>query len=110
MKKIRLDLDALDVDSFDTSSPRRARGTMVGHEFSAQTDCQQQTCANTCHVTWCQNTCAGTCDPTQWGEGCGGGQTANCPLHTETCTQGERCYSIPGGWCYPTDYATCELC
>lgn len=109
MRKIRLDLNALDIESFDTSSVLRAKGTMVGHELSANTQCMQETCANTCHVTWCQNTCAGTCEPTQWGGGCGG-ESGDCHIHTETCTQGERCYSIPGGWCNPTDYATCELC
>jgi hypothetical protein len=109
MRKIRLDLEALDVESFDVTPNRAPKGTMVGHELTANTDCGQETCAPTCHVTWCQESCAGTCLTDCWGA-CGGGGTGNCQIHTNTCTQGERCYSRPDTNCAPTDYLSCDPC
>ncbi len=77
MKKLKLDLDDLKVESFETTpaDSRRGGGTLFGYT-AAPSDCNtcelaggltNQTCGNTCAHTCfgitCGNTCAGnTCD------------------------------------------------
>jgi hypothetical protein len=86
MKKIRLDLDALSVESFDTSNGTDAKGTVVGHgpptdavdcetvDLSCGSGCFACTSPNYCGTldtdcgtcaTYCGtcNTDCGTCDP-----------------------------------------------
>jgi hypothetical protein len=63
-RKLRLDLDALAVETFDTLQPHADRGTVEGHnvpEFTASCDptCPAS-CAGSC-VGSCVNTCANTC-------------------------------------------------
>jgi hypothetical protein len=86
MKKLKLDLDQLHVESFDTRAQERTRGTVAGHvPLSYDTNCYNcdpsldytcdscdvscagscvdtcaDTCANTCPAT-CQYSCNGTC-------------------------------------------------
>ncbi len=68
MKKLRLDLDAIRVESFDTTAPKAAAaGTVRGH--SGYESCWGVTCSVTCAGTCygqytCEayNTCAHTCD------------------------------------------------
>jgi hypothetical protein len=103
MKKITLDLDSLQVESFVTSGGRSTSGTVAAHEsartddaacwagtyggYSCDTTCQQiectsktddhslnGTCQNTCHT--CVNTCA-TCA-------------------ADFCGQTVDCYTVPG--------------
>lgn len=80
MKKIRLDLDALDVDAFVVAAAPPQRGTLHARQSEYTFD-------------------FGPCG--------GSGFTSSCPLHTTTCTQAELCYSRPGGFCDPTDYPSC---
>lgn len=75
MKKIRLDLDALRVESFATAEAPRRGGTVHGHAPSyfpepcaptdRVTDCNDVTCAWSCNGYTCEptaaNTCAATC-------------------------------------------------
>jgi hypothetical protein len=62
VKKLRLDLDDLAVDGFQTAAPERGGGTVRGEQGTHYTYC---TCAfPTCMAT-CPNTCAQTCDGQQ---------------------------------------------
>lgn len=90
MKKIKLDLDALSVDSFATSTETEGRGTVQAHRppWTEGIECESiewcepgtgysdcdcgtnptncGTCATncgTCYDATCGNTYCGTCDP-----------------------------------------------
>jgi hypothetical protein len=83
MKKLRLDIEQLAVESFDvTTDVVRARGTVRGQLTSPAsclaTDCNQNTCAATCMT--CPDTCWDSC--------------------------GETCYNS----CYGTCEVTCDAC
>jgi hypothetical protein len=74
MRKLKLDLDALDVDSFDTGDEHGRSGTVRGHDTVETEWC---TGYPDCGVSQrgCQtprNTCYGSCGCTQ---GC---ETLNC--------------------------------
>ena len=68
MKKVRLDLEALAVETFeaqpDAAAPKR--GTVEGYGYSD--DGAEYTCWESCTCGW---TCGGTCDPLDR-SGCGG--------------------------------------
>ena len=79
MRKIRLDVDALRVDSFDTAAGAESqRGTVRGHSYpdacfppSGSDDPFLDTCGYaTCAGDTCWYSCGGSC-------GCGG--TVGCP-------------------------------
>jgi hypothetical protein len=60
-KKIRLDLETLSIDSFETTRVPGARGTVQGHG-SFQSYCSLGiTCLDSC-ASECNSEC-GTCDP-----------------------------------------------
>jgi hypothetical protein len=80
MPKMKLDLDALQIESFDTSETDAERGTVRGHDASDR-------------LTVCQESCAGTCYTHCWGE-CGDGGTEHGPTVT-TCTQILNCEVDP---------------
>ena len=66
MRKLKMDLDALLVESFDTAREPAERGTVQGH-FSLRCDTVNATCdgGNTCGYPTCnfaQNSCAESCD------------------------------------------------
>jgi hypothetical protein len=84
MSKLKLAIDNLAVESFDTCSVPKEKGTVFGEQCTCQTVCTcpgcptcDQTCPQTCDdysCAWsCNGTCAGTCYDT-----CG----LTCP---ETC-------------------------
>lgn len=89
MNKLRLDLDALQVDSFHTASPDNWEGTVHGAQDKVSgggaTQCGGvQTCGDGCNkvsagaVTECGGvqTCGAGCPPTAGGDTkCGGIQT-----------------------------------
>ncbi len=66
MNKLKLDLDELAVESFETCGGDREKGTVLGQELCT---CPGVTCANTCAPTCaytcddvtCANSCEGTC-------------------------------------------------
>jgi hypothetical protein len=95
MNKLRLTLEDLRIDSFDTTSPAPRKGTVV-----AQQDCTCVTCATVCDNTcpnWetcglsCYYTCQETCDDPSCdvtcqdtcGPSCGG----TCRQYTCRCQQ-----------------------
>jgi hypothetical protein len=59
MKKLKLDLDAMDVESFPTlDNAASERGTVLGHTQPNHTCTIETHYDQTCH-----DTCAATCDP-----------------------------------------------
>ena len=77
MKKMKLALEQLDVDSFPTASAAGARGTVFGADSTSYTwctcqggpsydgmnTCQGVTCDMACTITWDGETCYLTCYP-----------------------------------------------
>ncbi|HYR09772.1 MAG TPA: hypothetical protein VEQ60_18495 [Longimicrobium sp.] len=73
MKKMKLSLEQLAVDSFDTSAAPAKRGTVFGEQCTCPTNCTcpcMGTCAESCNGTCdyhytCPATCyGGTCEHT----------------------------------------------
>ena len=69
MKKLRLHLDDLRIDSFDTTPSEKPKGTVFGEQCTCYTQCTcpgcptcDATCASTCVNTCDDASCAGTCD------------------------------------------------
>ena len=56
MAKIKLDIDALQIETFDTTETASERGTVLGHSN---------------RDTICQESCMGTCYTHCWGGDCG---------------------------------------
>ena len=69
MKKIRLNMEKLEIASFETGEDRAARGTVQGH--NRVTADGSWTCFY--HCTWNHNTCDGEAS-------CGCNATAECVL------------------------------
>jgi hypothetical protein len=62
MHKLKLDLDQLNVESFDTDAPGiTRRGTVRAHSQICTPTAGEYTCVNTCET--CDNTC-GSCGAT----------------------------------------------
>jgi hypothetical protein len=89
MKKLKLDLEDLSVESFATTpDPRRDGGTVFGQQCTCYTQCTcpgcptcdascNGTCGGTCEAS-CNGTCAGTC-----GASCNG--TCGCEFTYPGC-------------------------
>jgi hypothetical protein len=96
MAKLRLDMEDLAVQSFDTSAKLDTRrGTVQGHATFGQDTCIGPTCrrcppsdGGTCGAT-CVNTCVNTCDD------------ATCATCAASCAA--TCY-------YTCDDASCDTC
>jgi hypothetical protein len=75
--KLKLNLDQLAVDSFDTSTAQSPRGTVHGEQCTCPTACTcpgcptcDATCANTCDDYTCAASCNGTCGAATCGNSC----------------------------------------
>jgi hypothetical protein len=89
--KLTLNLEDLSVDSFDTTSTHKAKGTVFGEQCTCYTNCTcpgcptcDRTCRNTCAYTCDDATCVYTCDDAS----CAG--TCNCGTDN-TCGWGYTC-------------------
>jgi hypothetical protein len=104
--KLKLKLDDLAVDSFDTIAAEKSRGTVFGEQCTCWTACGQNTCPGcpTCDAS-CNGTCAASCDGTC---NCGTDNTCgyscyhtDCGCLPPTCQQTncgmEMCCDITGG-------------
>ena len=60
MNKLKLNLDALQVETFHTRELETVRGTVGGHYVPKETVSCEGSCAATCAGS-CVYTCAGTC-------------------------------------------------
>lgn len=78
MKKLALELDELQVESFSTQEADEARGTVAGRNEPPYTESCGGTCVNTC--VSCVNTCLNTCPNSCW----------------DTCN---TCYATCDAWC-----------
>jgi hypothetical protein len=83
--KLKLNLDDLRVDTFGTTAPAGAKGTVIGQQ---QCSCYTCTCPGcpTC-VDTCQQTCGTTCPFTCADGTCGGiyDTTCNCTVNGYSC-------------------------
>lgn len=65
MHKLTLAMDDLRVESFDTTSAPKEKGTVLGEQFTYAGSCYDPTCAgfNTCTCgESCPDTCSLSCD------------------------------------------------
>lgn len=65
MKKLKLDLDSVQVESFETTARGERISTVHGYQdmmnpFGEQAAASDATCINSCPTNWC-GTCANTC-------------------------------------------------
>ncbi|WP_420130426.1 hypothetical protein [Longimicrobium sp.] len=99
MNKLKLQVEDLAVESFDTTRPQKAKGTVFGEQCTCYTQCTcpgcptcyascNGTCDASCNGT-CDASCNGTCDAT-----CNGCDTwdVSCGCTNDSC--GPTCY----GW------------
>jgi hypothetical protein len=85
--KLVLNLDALEVESFDTVRGITAnRGTVRGHA-TEYTACDCLSAGGTCNPTFCEDSCLGTCPTCGVScEGTCGPETCfSCPCLTDNC-------------------------
>lgn len=92
MRKLKLSLDALQVESFHATGPEARRGTVPGHAWTEYAD------------ESCFESCNGGCGTTgTGGTGTGGSGAASCY---------GTCYASCGGSCTcpppATDYTACD--
>ncbi|HEY0016230.1 MAG TPA: hypothetical protein VGC13_07920 [Longimicrobium sp.] len=90
MKKLKLQLDDLGVESFDTTCTVREKGTVVGEQGTCT--CNTQCTCPGCPT--CYNTCAYTCDDAT---------CPACPTCAASCNGtcvGATCYDTCGASCY----------
>ena len=94
MNKLKLHLDDLRIDSFDTTSAPREKGTVFGEQCTCWTQCGQNTCPGcpTCDAS-CNGTCAGTC-----GDSCYGTCDLACATQEGPSCVGRTCDNQPYWW------------
>ena len=99
MKKLKLNLDEIKVESFEVSSEKKAIGTVLGEGSGIVTYCCTEA------TDWC-NVCGGdtmaTCAPT-----CNNTCNVSAPAIVCDCnlTYGGECTVYPG--CIPSQWLTC---
>lgn len=85
MNKLKLRLDDLHIDSFDTAVPQKANGTVFGEQCTCPgaATCEAGTgCGPTCNIS-CQNSCVDYETCFRWTE-------VSCAYDTCTCESGPR--------------------
>ncbi|HEX2208098.1 MAG TPA: hypothetical protein VHG93_10485 [Longimicrobium sp.] len=103
MKKMKLNLEQLAVDSFDTSAAAEKRGTVFGEQCTCHTQCTCPGCPTCQNYATCDQSCNGTCDASCVYGTCAGQYT--CEGTCDSCyfTQCvNTCYNCPtvsGGPC-----------
>jgi hypothetical protein len=98
MRKLKLSLEDLQVDSFNVTPDASARGTVPGHNWTEYADesCFES-CNGSCNQT-CPLSCYGGCGS---GASCGGtcGASCGCPPNTDDtacgCATWETCPGAP---------------
>lgn len=74
--KLKLQLDQLTVDSFDTSAVRQEKGTVFGEQCTCYTQCTCPGCP-TCYAS-CNGSCDASCNGTCYEATCNNCGSANC--------------------------------
>ncbi len=90
MKKLKLQLEDLRIDSFQTTPAEKPKGTVFGEQCTCYTQCTCPGCPT------CDASCNGTCDASCNGT-CGASCNGTCGETYDTC--GQSCYY---GSCEPT--------
>ncbi|HEY0016543.1 MAG TPA: hypothetical protein VGC13_09505 [Longimicrobium sp.] len=103
--KLSLNLEDLTVDSFDTTSTQKAKGTVFGEQCTCYTNCTcpgcptcyascngtcDNTCANTCAYTCDDASCVNTCNGCNYSDVCNSRQP--CPTALYSACNGYDCY------------------
>jgi hypothetical protein len=86
MQKLKLCLDDLQVDTFQTTAAPREKGTVFGEQCTCYTQCTCPgcpTCDASCNGT-CNASCNGTCDDT-CGASCNDTCYDTCAVSCGTC-------------------------
>jgi hypothetical protein len=98
MNKLKLRLDDLQIDSFDTTAPQKAKGTVFGEQCTCYTQCTCPGCP-TCYASCngscdasCNGTCAATCDAS-----CNGTCDYTCDYSCGYTCDGQTCPTFQGG-------------
>jgi hypothetical protein len=86
--KLKLQLDQLTVDSFDTSAVRQEKGTVFGEQCTCYTQCTCPGCP-TCYAS-CNGSCDASCNGTCYEatcNNCGSYDSCNgyCTAYDVTC-------------------------
>ena len=105
--KLTLHLEDLTVDSFDTTVPQKAKGTVFGEQCTCYTNCTCPgcpTCYASCDGT-CDASCNGTCDAS-----CNGTCAATCNTCNWSCYETECGYGYTCGQCTPLQTNCNEIC
>jgi hypothetical protein len=76
MRKLRLQLDDLQVDTFQTTAPERPKGTVFGEQCTCYTNCTCPGCP-TCDAS-CNGTCDASCNGTCYENTCACGTYDTC--------------------------------
>jgi hypothetical protein len=101
MKKFRLELDDLRIDSFSTTPAQAPKGTVFGEQCTCYTNCTCPGCPT------CDASCNGTCNAS-----CNGSCDASCDGYCGsdvTCYEG--CGYTEGGYAtFGPNGEECRLC
>jgi hypothetical protein len=100
--KLKLNLEQLSVDSFDTTEAQTPKGTVFGEQCTCYTNCSCPgcpTCDASCNGT-CDASCNGTCGAYSCGGSCDYTCDGYCTVNDYTCapygTCGARfCREVP---------------
>ncbi|HEX2206859.1 MAG TPA: hypothetical protein VHG93_04200 [Longimicrobium sp.] len=93
MHKLKLVMDDLRVESFDTTAAAGEKGTVFGEQCTCYSDCTCPGCPT------CDGTCPATCPYT-----CDDRTCASCQGSCDSCVA--SCFCSMGEWCYSW---TCPL-
>jgi hypothetical protein len=92
--KLKLNLEDLAVDTFDTTVREKAKGTVFGEQCTCYTNCTCPgcpTCYASCNGT-CDASCNGTCDASCNGTcNCPSGNTCDWSCRATDCNWGYTC-------------------
>ena len=102
MRKLRLQLEDLRIDSFDTTPAPKEKGTVFGEQCTCYTQCTCPGCPTCANYVTCDASCNGTCDASCNGT-CGASCNGTCGA---TCdwTCGFTCGASCGGSCPTAEY------
>ena len=84
MRKLKLDIETLNVQSFETTEAgKSAQGTVLGHAPTQGHNVECGSAFDACHT--------GLCIPTQQGQGCHTYDPEQCPSAVDACPSGRGC-------------------
>jgi hypothetical protein len=96
--KLRLKLDDLQVDTFQTTSTEKQKGTVFGEQCTCYTQCTcpgcptcDASCNGSCDAS-CNGTCAATCNAS-----CNGTCDYTCDYSCGYTCDGQTCPTFQGG-------------